>query len=198
MITLATLAGVDVMGARTAKADVWDGEQIVVAMSASTSPLDARERVQMSVLTLAFWVPRAETFKAFGYLGPTLKPLPWLSVFPSVGFATDRTADHATAFLASAALTFTPLEGKIVIYVEVDGYFTAQQAEFYGFYKLGIHPPQLGPFSFGIQVEQYNASFWVGPNVALSFGPVEVGVQWHTSVTDVVGHAMRVPIAINF
>lgn len=189
---------VGLVAPRDAQADVYDGEQVVVLVSADTKPLDKHERVQMSVLTIALWVPRDDIFLTFGYVGPTLRPQPWVSLFPSVGFATHRTSDGATAFLVSLAATFKPLDGRIVLYVESDGYFAPEHAEYYGFYKLQVRPPHTTPLSFGLQCEQLNTSFWIGPNIAFDFGPLSLGVQWYMSVTDTVGHALRFPLSISF
>ena len=191
--TLALVAAVAWLMPLHARADVYNGEEVVVNVGADSKPLDAHERVRMSVLTAAFWVPRADIFKAFGYAGLTLKPTRLISLFPSVGFATNRTSGNGTAFLVSLAVTFKPVDAKIVLYMQSNGYFAPAHAEYYGFYKLQFLPPQTAPLSFGAQCEQSNVSFWVGPNVAFDFGPVSLGVQWYVSVTYTVGHTIRFP-----
>ena len=78
----------------------------------------------MSVLTAAFWVPGGY-LQSVGYAGLTLKPTRLISLFPSVGFATNRTSGNGTAFLVSLAVTFKPVDAKIVLYMQSNGYFSA-------------------------------------------------------------------------
>ena len=157
--TLALVAAVAWLMPLHARADVYNGEEVVVNVGADSKPLDAHERVRMSVLTAAFWVPRADIFKAFGYAGLTLKPTRLISLFPSVGFATNRTSGNGTAFLVSLAVTFKPVDAKIVLYMQSNGYFAPAHAEYYGFYKLQFLPPQTAPLSFGAQCGQLNTTF---------------------------------------
>jgi hypothetical protein len=184
-----------------AKEFSWTGMQLYSVMSGET---EMGDNLFLSANIIDLYLPEVGFNNLYLYAGVRWQPASWLSVAPYVGFVTKFAPSGNDLVIGSLWVTLTPVDW-LNVGLQSDFYYNNDQAEnwyYYGFYTANYVPNKV--FNLGVQCEQTDKNFQVGPHVGFNKGLWHLELQYFVTTpgSDFFygkeGHALRVVNWITF